>query len=622
MTGPVVDDAVLESSHGGGEGGLPQSRLARIAVEVVGAVFAFLFAVRTAQPRFAGMWGEWSCDPDQRQAIWHYWRYAIDGAFPDGNLLTDYAFVMHAPPGWWLMMAPLSAIVGPLVAAKIWTVVSYFGTAFMAYMATRTKGGPLVAAATVFMLLRQDDFWRITAGGYARSFGPFLVFLFLWAWLSGRHRTTLAVLVLQAALYPSVVIPCGLTYGAYTVLAGPTMKRRLARMAGMTVAGVLVISVGLFQDLKAPSWWGSVVTEAEAIAMPAWGPGGRTHDAPLRPWQNELKKNFTRGFSAGGTQKPPFPALTAFAFSYNCAPLYLFFGLLGTAGVVLARRRKLTMILPWQPLALMGGSLAGYVLARTIAFKLYLPYRVLAHCIPYVLYLLVPLAVAAFVCALLPRRRHLAGAVTLMVVVVVMGVVGGLDFRSKRPTYSSAASLATMYQAIEKMPLTTTFAGELKMLDTIPLFGKRPVYVNRVLTHPFRKGYYDECERRLLANYEAYYANSWDEVIAFADAEGVNAIAINVDHFRGVDPRLFQPVLKKVKRIFNAKKGQPFVLKNPPADAVVFRKGGRYIVDIALLKASLALAQPEQPADDVADIAVDDVADVVDEGADDDGDDD
>ncbi len=176
------------------------------------------------------------------------------------------------------------------------------------------------------------------------------------------------------------------------------------------------------------------------------------------------------------------------------------------------------------------------------------------------------------------------------------------------------------------MPLTTTFAGELKMLDTIPLFGKRPVYVNRVLTHPFRKGYYDECERRLLANYEAYYANSWDDVIAFADTEGVDAIVVNVDHFRGVDTRLFQPVLKKVKRIFKDKKGQPFVLKNPPQDAVVFRKGGRYIVDVALLKASLARAQPEQPPagavdGGAADGAPEDVADVdesdADEGADD-----
>ena len=49
-------------------------------------------------------------ETDWKQAVWQYWRYNIDGAFPPGHLLTDCAFVTHAPPVWWAMMASLSTI--------------------------------------------------------------------------------------------------------------------------------------------------------------------------------------------------------------------------------------------------------------------------------------------------------------------------------------------------------------------------------------------------------------------------------------------------------------------------------------------------------------------------------
>ena len=69
--------------------------------------------------RMAGAVSEWALDGDQPQAVWHYWRYHVAGAFPAGHLLTDYAFVMHAPPAWWALMASLSTAFEPALSAKI-----------------------------------------------------------------------------------------------------------------------------------------------------------------------------------------------------------------------------------------------------------------------------------------------------------------------------------------------------------------------------------------------------------------------------------------------------------------------------------------------------------------------
>ena len=44
--------------------------------------------------------------------------------------------------------------------------------------------------------------------------------------LKKRHKLALLALVLQAGVYPSVVIPCGMTYGVYCLIKGPTMRDR------------------------------------------------------------------------------------------------------------------------------------------------------------------------------------------------------------------------------------------------------------------------------------------------------------------------------------------------------------------------------------------------------------
>lgn len=48
--------------------------------------------------RYQGIFDPWFVDGDMPQAVFQYWRYAVEGAFKPGDLLVDYAFVMHAAP--------------------------------------------------------------------------------------------------------------------------------------------------------------------------------------------------------------------------------------------------------------------------------------------------------------------------------------------------------------------------------------------------------------------------------------------------------------------------------------------------------------------------------------------
>jgi hypothetical protein len=567
----------------------PTTRWARVLfVLLATALFGYLVAL--VYVRYQLMFDRWTADGDQPQAVWHYWRYHISGAFPPGQLLTDYAYAMHAPPGWWLMMASLSTFFEPLNAAKILNVVAFVGTHFVIYFAVARRSNPFIGLAAAFLLMRNVDFSAIIAGGYARSFGPMLTLMFLGAFMVQAHRLVLVILVVQAALYPSVVLPCGLVYGVYVVVKGP-MPQRLRRMAGMFVAGLLIIGFGKSQDIAAPKWWGSLVTLEEALQMPAWKSGGRVSEAPLKPAPLEMRRNVERAFRAVGTA-PLSDLVPGLRDEADTAVLIVALGIAGTPVLWFTRRRKNKDIedpFPWQIPALFLGALAAYFLARHLAFKLYLPYRPLQHVWAYCFYAGVPLLAWTYARNLI-QREAVATAVAFAVAVVPVGLVFGLGNDTGPGNYTRYGGNAKLYEWIRKQPIDAVFAGEFGYVDKTPLFAHHTSYVTKNLAHPFRKGYYNECERRIRLMYQALYATKLDDVVAFAEREDVDFLIVRDKTFSSLDERLFEPVKRDMAKVFKANKAKGFALAKAPKSSVVFNNAGVRVISIAKLKAALANA--------------------------------
>ena len=568
----------------------PKSRLGRAAAVVVLTALT-IYVATTMTMRLQALMAPWTADGDQAQAVWHYWRYHIKGAFPPGDLLTDYAFAMHAPPVWWAMMASLSTFFEPLAAAKVLNVVAYVATVVVILLAVARRSNIFVGAAAAFLLARNVDFHGIIAGGYARSFGPMLTLLFLGTFMAGRHKLTLVVLVLQAALYPSVVIPCGLAYGVYTVVAGP-MPVRLRRMAGMFVCGLLIIALGKSQDIVAKEWWGPLVTEAEALKMPAWGRGGRITEAPLKPISKELLKNGTRAFRVSGPPWVDGPTVAAATKALPVAAGSAAVGcLLGFGALLYVRRRRAEPVIdpfPWQVPLLLGGALVAYFLARALAFKLYLPYRPLQHVVPYMYYAGIPLLLWSLTVNLLPRRRALATVVACALAVVPVVAFFGHGVDKGPGTYSNYAGNRHLYTFVRKLPQNSMIAGDFVHTSSIPLMAHQNVYINKNLTHPFRTGYYMECERRILETYRALYARSFADVLDFAAREKIDFMAFSTTAFSSPDKRLFQPIKKTLDALWTKNARLGFAMQNPPKSAVVFTRGTSVVVDMKKLAAAVA----------------------------------
>jgi hypothetical protein len=581
----------------------PKSLVGRVLV--VATTLGFLgYLWVTMKLRFWRILDPWAYDGDQPQACWQYLRYTIDGAFPPGDLITDYAFVMHAPPGWWLLMASLSTFMEPLWAAKLLNIIAYLGTCAAMYVAVARRSNHFVGLAAAALIARSLDFNAIIAGGYARSFGPLLVIAFTGAFLARKHVLVLAILVVQAALYPSVVVPCGFAYGLFTVVAGPTIRERLRRMAGMFVAGLCIIGFGLFQEIRSPDWWGHMVSLDEAMQMPAWqAPGGRIWEAPLKPWPSEMMTNLSRLLRpAGETPLRTFPLA-----GLDSVEVLAGIAVVALVGVWLLRRRRgerLVDPFPWEPLLVAAMGVVGYFLARAVAFRLYMPYRMLSHVLPYMQAMALPLVAWTLLRNLVPEgvARARASAVTvgagfLALTLVVGGVFLGAGNGVQRvdDTYRSAAEHSAFFQFLRtKTPLNAQIGGAISVLDHIPLFGQRRVPMNRYMAHPFRKGFYAEAERKIRVMYEALYATSWDEVLRISHEEKIDYWVFSKTFFTRADKNPFEPIRSQVVALYNQNNGR-FVFASTPKEAIVWDNGPLLLIDVKKLEAAVASPAPAGP---------------------------
>lgn len=564
---------------------------------------AYLVAILAV--RMKGAWQPWAIDGDQGQAIGQYWRYHVDGALKPGHLQTDWAFAYFGPPVYSAMMATLCTFFEPLLSAKILQVLTFILLAAAAVLVVGRRTTWILGIAAGFLVLRSPDLASTMAGGIPRSFGPLLFLFFLAAFIARKHYLCLLMLVLQAATYPSVVVSCGITYGATCVIAGPTMKERLRRMAGMFVAGLLVIAAGKYQDLYAPKWWGPIVTYEEAATMRAWQKGGRFPDYPHHEPITHITQNALRGYKELGHTLAPDAAKIFVARHQNEVLTVLPMGIaLVAVAVDRVRRRRRglpppdeDMRIPWQLLAIFAGSCAGYFLARVVAFKLFLPSRQLGHTIQYIVMMSVPIVAWCGARAIVGQRKALALVLAVCFSVVPVFAFRGDGLAQDYYHYNDYSREAPVFMKLRQLPLDAMIACDGYWCEGMAVFAYHRGYGMRNLTHPLRKGYYEEAERRLLEEHKALYCNSLDELLAFADKEHIDYFIYNTERVEKPQEGIYEPAKTLIHQMWReAKKKGDFALLKPPKEIVIYQRRTTYLIEIAKLRAYLAKRKAEGDA--------------------------
>jgi hypothetical protein len=558
---------------------MPKTLWWRLAA-VLCTALALLYVGKVLEARFSPALEPYAAEGDANQVLFQFHRSYDAGTMPAGNLLVDYTEIYTTPPLYRLVLHAMSTFMDPLVAGHVVHLVMWFGGLLAGYLIARRQAGHFAGLAAVVLLAQSMWWFKVIAGGYPRAFGPTLSLWFVWAWLGGRRRLCLALLVLQAGTHPSVMMACGLAYGLATLWRF-WKDRQWRPVVEFSIAAVAMLAFGLSQSLLAPEWYGHPITYDEALTHPAFRPDSRIPLVPFPPLFEQALYYSGALFQFTGTSA--FPAIASWDNRHHFAVMVLIFAPL----VIVAALRRGR--LPWPMLLVFVCSFVAYALAREFAFSMHVPTRVLSHVWPVTM--AVFLAIAAFEAfrTFLPRHPS---------VVVVLGLLFAVgpqlalhaDGIGTWPLYGSYAGDAPLFTWIKKnTPRGAVFAGSYRSVEPIGLFARRVPYVNWGMAHPFRLGYFAEIERRSVEAYGALWATDLKAVADFGAREKVDYLIVDTRLLDRYDEgktkvKPFSPIKEKVRPLFDrCHRNDTCALKHIPAGALAFQHRQYRVVDLKKL---------------------------------------
>lgn len=511
--------------------------------------------------------GPWLLRPsllsnDAAHHVFWLYRYADPGLFPGDPSIEYFSSNSVAPYGYRALYALIAPWFDVLTAAE-WLSVPLLGcSAWLAWRLGHDLETPdptlvgLLAVAALMLLLPVVDLHPAMA--FQRTFALPLTLLCLWG-LVVRRYVWVGISWLSAALVYPVIIPVlGLT-GGLVFLADLIRTRRMP--AHWLLNGVLGIAAVLIVLLGSgtPDGVGPMVSFAQAMAMPEFGPGGRQQLFGVT-----FSGNWFHHHRTGLGWSPPVVLALCIALA------------------VLAVRGHLRRVPPAAWLLAATGLVLWFA-ARIVLFDLYLPNRHSRWSLSAFAIVVFALAVHSLVAARAPSMRsgQSAGsrwskALALLAPLVVVASL--LPAATAKWSQREDADLERAYQYLATMPRETLVMAHPDLANFVPVRTRRSVVASTEAAIAFMQGYYAKYRPRLEDSLRVAYATSWQEVDRIADFYGADVVLTgpSVWASTGYDAG-FEELLGEVRQVAA---GRSFVLRDPPPDRVLFRSGETYVVRV------------------------------------------
>ena len=142
----------------------------------------------------------------------------------------------------------------------------------------------------------------------------------------------------------------------------------------------------------------------------------------------------------------------------------------------------------------------------------------------------------------------------------------------------ASADPRALHAFLATLPRDALVAAYPTDADAIPLRARRSVLASDETAQPYWLGYYRAERERVVASLEAVFATSWEALDALARRHGVSVVVADASLYGpGPLPRLREPFGSIARRLRAEGASAAFVLREPPAERVVFRHG-RYVV--------------------------------------------
>lgn len=524
-------------------------------------------------------------DDDVRVNMYWMRRFQDRALFQD-DLLTDLAASpKYAPRGWVALYYVASYLIDPVRFSSVLPLILIPLTVFYLFRVGSLIRDNLAAVilALLYILIEGTSFYVPT--GHARSFYlPFLT-AFLYFLLKKRSLLTVLLVAMAPLFYPPLV---PLFLGMLVLNVWDVRRRRLV----LTRPAVLPIFLSLllafaslapafvfYQDARI----GPMVTKEEALNMPEFNKGGR------EVYFRASRLRFL-AFGNGGI-----------APAANVKSLIALLVL--SAAVVITLRGTGRLSLPQEAVYLPIASLAMYLLAHLLLFRLYFPSRYTQEALPLFLMIFVSahLYDAAFrwVDTLKQRRwiPHHLDPVTAFLLVILLSYAVFLYGRPERRSISLLRNpFPKLTDYLTTLPKDALIAGHPTDMDWVPLFSRRKVLVNDELSLPFYVNYYREISRRTYDLFGAYYARSPDQIDDFARKYGVDYLVVNLRHFSpdylGRKNFYYRPFNEFIAGVVSQNLAPGFAVLRYPPDRIAFVSGPMMVIGLGRGPGNRAASTP------------------------------
>lgn len=464
---------------------------------------------------------------DARQHVFWMQRL-IDPSILRNDLFADY-FASQAPPGYVLLYRVLLLLVDPQTASKLLPpVLGLAAAAFTFLLAARLY--PSQPAAFLASVIGSWYVWQYDdlATGSPRAFLLPLTTILLYGLVAGwRWWLLVGVVALQAALYPSAAaLGVVLVWVRLVRLDRWPPRLSLDRQAWLGAIGAGIAALLLLAPaVLGGSEFGPTVTAAVAREMPEFGPNGRNAffvpDA-YEYWIVSYRSGFDLRVSdpvTGGI--PIFYELLALAMLLPAAALVRRGWPAGMAG----------QTAPLAPVALLviqviTASMALFLAAHLLLFRLYLPARFVAWSVPLGLSLAAGVGLAALLTSI--ARRVAGNRAELLVGATSVLLACGLAVYPARYDGNFVRDrMPAVTEYLNSLPVDSLVVGVPTETDSVPAFSGRRVLTNREYALAYHLGYYAQVKERTLAVINAYYSDSPRALTDLADRYGVDVFLVN-----------------------------------------------------------------------------------------------
>jgi len=535
-----------------------------IASAVSAAVFAFAHWKALVSP--------FVINDDLRQQIFWMQRW-LDPALYPPDILNAYAEA-YVPWGVKLLYRFGSLFINPLQFSKVITGFLYCGQCLLMMSLGRKLGGRQAGWAMLCAAWLMPFFLDNISGGLSRGFASPLLAAFALAWLSEKGEFLGLTLLAQALFVPYIFLPCSLAIlvqRAFAMLQG-VHGIWLNTWRQWAILGAAGLAVGSFSLTYAMKGFGPLVSLAQAMGRPEFGPQGRLDLVPL---PNPFLDFVYFPFEGIGLFKeleliPGIISLCLLAWPIQKGARHLDWR-------ALAHRMK--------PLAPLGAAfLVFYILARAMAFTLFVPDRY----VQYPVNLLYSLLLSS---CMLAAWRHMGKKGLAATILVAFLAIGGAVRLSGVSLYDFRADQA-LYSVVEaSTPKDAMLAGHPYLMDNVLTFSRRNVLVSTELAQPWSVGFWEQISPRLEGFFTAYYSEEPDEILRFAEHFHVDFLVVDEAHFTQEflsHTPFFEPFGQAIK---NMTKGRTrFAVLDEARFARIPLRPGAFLLDLR----SLRPVQPSQ----------------------------